>query len=74
MEAIKIKILKYLVTRPQDTVEVLLVKNKNDNTYSFVNITKGHICPCRFTTIDDAIKDMDRLIQEKKIIRYERVQ
>lgn len=74
MEVIEIKILKYLVTRPNDTIEVLIVKNRDDNTYSFVNITKGHICPCRFTSIDDAIGDMDKLVKEKKIIRYESVQ
>ncbi len=74
MEVIGIKILKYLVTRPKDTVEVLLIKNKCDATYSFVNITKGHICPCRFNSVKDAIGDMDRLIKENKIIRYENVQ
>lgn len=74
VEVNEIKILKYLVTRPNDTVEVLIVKNKNDNTYSFVNITKGHICPCRFKSIRDAIADMDKLIQEGEVIRYEKVQ
>ena len=73
MEVIEIKILKYLVTRPKDTVEVLLLKNKNDNTYSFVNITKGYICPCRFNSVEDAIDDMDKLIKEKKIVRYESI-
>lgn len=63
--------MKFLVTRPEDTVLVYLMKNKNDNTYSYVNITKNHICPCRFSSIDDAIKDMDRLKEEGKIIRYE---
>lgn len=64
-------VLKFLVTRPGDTVLVYLMKNKNDNTYSFVNITKWHICPCRFSSIRDAIADMDRLKVEGKIIRYE---
>ena len=50
------------------------MQNKNDHTYSFVNITKGHICPCRFTTISAAIEDLDRLIDDKKIIRYEIIQ
>lgn len=47
------------------------MKNKSDNTYSFVNITKWHICPCRFPSIHDAVADMDRLKEEGKIIRYE---
>lgn len=65
------KIIKYLVTRPNDTVEVLLMQNKNDHTYSYVNLTKGHICPCRFLSVEDAIKDMDNLIEKGEIIRYE---
>lgn len=47
------------------------MRNKNDNTYSLVNITKWHICPCRFLSIQDAIADMERLKEEGKIIRYE---
>ena len=65
------EVLKFLVTRPDDTVLVYLMKNKSDNTYSFVNITKWHICQCRFPSINDAIVDMDRLKEEGKIIRYE---
>lgn len=51
----------------------MLLKNKNDNTYSFVNITRGHICPCRFNSVADAIDDMDKLIKEKKIVSYESI-
>ena len=45
-----------------------MLKNKNDNTYSYVNLTKGHICPCRFLSIEEAVKDMDRLKEEGKLI------
>lgn len=68
---ISIDILKFIVTRPDDTALVYLMKNKYDGTYSFVNITRWHICPCRFSSIQDAIADMDRLKEEGKIIRYE---
>ena len=61
-------ILKFLVTRPDDTVLVYLMKNESDNTYSFVNITWWHTCPCRFKSIRDAVADMDRLKEEGKII------
>lgn len=64
---------QYLVVRPDDTVEVLLLKNKNDTTWSFVNLTKGHICPCKFKSIKEALADMDRLVKEGKIIRYQRI-
>lgn len=49
----------YLVTRQKDNVLVSVMRNKLDGTYSFVNLTKGHICPCRFDSIEDAIKDME---------------
>ena len=68
---LSIDVLKFLVTRPKDTVLVYLMKNESDNTYSFVNITRWHICPCRFKSIRDAVADMDRLKEEGKIIRYE---
>ena len=63
--------IKFLVTRPYDTVLVFLMKHKEKDTYSYVNISRGHICPCEFTSINDAIADMDRLKEEGKIIRYE---
>lgn len=63
--------IKFLVTRPKDTVLVFLMKHKDKNTYSYVNVSKGHICPCEFSTIQDAIDDMDKLKKEGKIIRYE---
>jgi hypothetical protein len=70
--------LAFKVTRPKDTVIVLLMKNKIDEvlsntTWTFVNITKGHICPCKFRSIEDAILDMDRQIKTGKIIKYEEI-
>lgn len=46
------------------------MKNKSDGTYSFINLTKEHICPCKFNSIDDALKDMDMLKDCGKIINY----
>ena len=51
--------MRFLVHKSDETVEVLLLSHKNTNTYSFINLTKGHICPCVFDSIDDAIQDMD---------------
>lgn len=65
--------LKYLVVRPEDVVEVLLLKNKDDGTWSFVNVTKGHVCPCRFKDIFEAEADMEKQVSEGKILRYEKV-
>lgn len=33
----------YLVQRKSGNVMVSIMRNKSDNTYSFVNLTKGHI-------------------------------
>lgn len=49
----------YLVLRQKDNVVVSIMLNKLDGIYSFVNLTKGHICTCKFTSIEEAIKDME---------------
>ena len=61
----------FRVVRPKDTVEVAIIKNKNDNTYSYVNLTKEHICPCRFNSVEEAIDDMDKLKEKGKLIKYD---
>lgn len=60
----------WVVKRQHDKVIVTIMKNKSDETYSFINLTKEHICPCKFNSIDDALKDMDRLKDCGKIINY----
>lgn len=60
----------YLVQRTNGNVIVSIMRNKSDNTYSFVNLTKGHICPCRFDSIEDAMKDMDEKILNGEIVGY----
>lgn len=60
----------YKVKRKNDTVTVALVKNKCDNTYSYINLTKQHICPCRFKTIEDALNDMN---EQDNVICYEKI-
>ena len=37
---------------------VALMPHKNTKLFSFVNITKGHICPCKFETIEAALEDL----------------
>lgn len=60
----------YLVQRTNGNVIVSVMRNKSDNTYSFVNLTKNHICPCRFNSIEDAVKDMDEKILNGDIVGY----
>lgn len=45
-------------------------ENKLDGTYSFINLTKEHICPCKFESVDDALKDIDEKIKSGEVIRY----
>lgn len=56
--------------REKDNVEVIIIRNKSDDTYSFINLTKQHICPCRFKTMEDAIADMEKLKNEGKINNF----
>lgn len=60
----------WLVKRQHDKVIVTIMKNKSDGTYSFINLTKEHICPCKFNSIDEALKDMDKLKDCGKILNY----
>lgn len=60
----------YLVQRKRGNVIVSIMKNKSDNTYSFVNLTKNHICQCRFDSIEDAVKDMNEKILNSEISGY----
>ena len=62
--------MKLEIIRTDGIVEVLLFWNKSDNTYSYINLTKGHICPCKFKTIEDAIEDLKNY---SKVISYREV-
>lgn len=67
--------MKLRIERIDCELDVLLLKNKSDGTYSFVNLTKGHICPCRFKSESDAIEDLknDVRVLSYKISRGEHV-
>ena len=58
---------QYLVERPNGNVIVTILSNKSDHTYSYVNLTKGHICPCRFASEEEALHDMDQKIKSGEI-------
>lgn len=60
----------YFVQRKSGNAIVSIMRNKSDNTYSFVNLTKGHICPCRFDSVENAVKDMDEKILNGEISGY----
>ena len=60
----------YKVIRPKDVIYVSVLRNKNDGTYSFINLTKGHICPCRFQSEEEALRDLEEQKQKGKVVSY----
>lgn len=53
-----------------DNVEILLLPHKDGSGYSYINITKGHICPCKFKTTAEAIADM---LSKENLIRFHEI-
>lgn len=62
--------MKFKIIRPNDTIEVLLMKHKLEDKWSFVNLTKGHICPCKFSSIEEALIDLESYMEKGKILKY----
>lgn len=60
----------YFVLREKGNVTVSILRDKRDNKYRFVNLTKGHICECGFDTIEDALHDMNEKIKNGDVIDY----
>ena len=60
----------YLVKRPKDDVIVVIMKNKMDNKFHFVNLTKEHICPCGFDSADEALNDLEDYKRIGRVIDY----
>ena len=49
------------ITRPDNTVYCTLTYDRRQKGYRFINLSHNHICPCVFKTIDDALKDLDKM-------------
>ena len=63
----------YLVIREKDSVLVSIMRNKLDGTYSFVNLTKGHICTCKFNIVEEAAEDMQGKKENGEVLDYFKV-
>ena len=57
--------------RPKDTVFVMIFKHKITGKYSYVNLTKRHICPYQFDTIEEAYQGLEEEVKKGKVIKYE---
>lgn len=66
--------LKIIVEKESETIEVLLLKHKNTNKYSYVNLTKGHICKCIFNSVEDALKDIEDRKNKHLLVDYKIVE
>lgn len=64
---------RYIVKRPKDTVEVWILPNKDGSGYQYVNLTKGHICPCKFDTEQEAVTDLKKEIVRGKVLSFEKL-
>lgn len=60
------KIYTIYVKRQYDIVKVCLMKHKTGG-WSFINLTKKHICPCIFNSVGEAIED---LINQKDVVSF----
>ena len=61
---------RFVVYKENETLDVLLLKYKDSDTYSFINLTKGHICSCVFNTVEDAIKDIEQRKKDGLLLDY----
>lgn len=61
---------RFFVQRPNDWCEVEIWFDRATGKYCFVNMTKGHVCACRFDTEKDAIADLEEQKQQGKVIKY----
>lgn len=67
---VKCDMKRWYVERPNGNCIVSIMRNKSDDTYSFINITDGHICTCKFNSIEDALKDMENKKQTGEVIDW----
>lgn len=63
--------MRFMVYKQSGNVEVLLLPHKDTGKFSFVNLTKGHICSCQFDSIRDAINDMEIRKQQGLLDSYD---
>ena len=56
--------------KDNSTVIVGILPHKITGKFSFINLTKDHICPCQFNSIEDALKDMDN---DLSVLSYEEI-
>ena len=67
----KNRYLEIIVKRGgNDCIRVGIMKHKDSDKYSFINLSKMHICPCLFDSVDDALSELDVKKANGDIINY----
>lgn len=67
-------IIAFKVYRKNDDVIVLLLPHKNEHKkYTYINLTKGHICPCVFNSVESAINDMKEKMKTGEIVSFKKI-
>jgi hypothetical protein len=68
--SVEYNVITYLINRTDGTFTICLIPQKDKKIYQFVNMTKGHICPCEFDSIKSAEQDFSK---HENIIDWRRI-
>lgn len=64
----------YSVTRKDNsTVLTTILFDEGEEAFRFVNLTRNHICPCKFKTVEDALDDLREKVKEGNVLHYEKI-
>lgn len=66
------ELLPVIIVTKNDGTECActILHRKSNDKYSFINLTKGHICSCEFDTQEEALKDLYDKYNNKEIAQY----
>ena len=73
-QTLRLRSDRILVEKENEIIHVLLLKHKNTDKYSYVNLSKGHICKCVFDSIEDALEDIEERKKKKLLVNYQIVE
>lgn len=63
--------MKIKVYKKSGIYDIRLLRNKIGGEWTFINLTKGHICPCKFKTQREALDDLQKYLGSGKIEKVE---
>ena len=65
----------YSVTRKDgSTVLTSIFFDEGTNSFRFVNLTRKHICPCKFISLEEALMDLELKKTMELVIKYQLIQ